>query len=199
MFDNDYENYMRSVLGYPIQNEINTYNGGYGNNNLYFPYRSGNMNVYTNKYEDLYPDIYKVLKPMIYKVCNLQNNRDFSDNTLEKMADEIYNNIESETNVVNINIKTSAEAESSKNSMYTKRDMKISQNSSTTEEKRACCGNPTLKDLIKILILNQLRENNNSRPPRPPHGHHPFPTPYYRELENPEIYNNNYSSNQFYN
>ena len=37
MFDNDYENYMRSVLGYPIQNEINTYNGGYGNNNSYFP------------------------------------------------------------------------------------------------------------------------------------------------------------------
>ena len=202
MFDNDYENYMRSVLGYPIQDEINSYNNAYVNNNSYFPYRSGNMYVTDNKYENLYPDIYKILRPMIHKICNLPNNKSLSNDELEKMADEIYKNIESETNVVNINIKTSSEAESSKSSMYSKRDTKVSQKTSQSEEKRSCCSNPTLKDLIKILILNQLRENNAHRPPRPqmpPHGHYPFHLPNYRELQNSEIYNNNYNSDQFYN
>ena len=55
MFNNEYENYMRSVLGYPITNDISTYNlynnssnqsfdyndsSMYGSSNSYFPYRS---------------------------------------------------------------------------------------------------------------------------------------------------------------
>ena len=60
---------------------------------------------------------------------------------------------------------------------------------------RACCANPLLKDLIKILLLNQLVNNNQNHPPRPPKPPvGPFPPrppfgPYpprqpYREMEN---------------
>lgn len=201
MFDNEYENYMRSILGYPIQNEINTYNNVYGNNNSYFPYRSGNSYTNENRYENLYPDIYRILKPMIKKICNDCNNSDISEDTLEKMSTEIYNNIESEINVVNVNITTTREAENRKNVVSSRNNMKVSQNQSKDEPLRTCCGNPTLKDLIKILILNQLLENNSNRPPMPPRPHfQPFfmQGQPYRELESPAIYNSNYNSNQSY-
>lgn len=201
MFNNDYENYMRSVLGYPIQNEMNTYNNVYGNNNSCFPYRSGSTYVTENRYENLYPDIYRILKPMIKKICASSGNGDISNDSLENMATEIYNNIESEINVVNVNITTTKEAENTKASVNYRNNTKGSQTQSKTEETRTCCGNPTLRDLIKILILNQLLENNNNRPPRPPRP--PFQPFFmqqqpYRELESPAIYNSNYSSNQSY-
>lgn len=199
MYNNDYENYMRSVLGYPIQNEMNTYNNVYNDNNAYFPYRSGINNANDKKYESLYPEIYNILKPMIRKICSNPSYGDISNDTIEIMANEIYTNVESDINVINVNINTTPEAGKSGNA--TRRDMKVTQSQSKTEEARACCGNPTLKDLIKILILNQLLENNSNRPPRPPR---PQFQPFfmqgqpYRELENPAIYNSNYNSNQSY-
>lgn len=177
MYNNEYEDYMRSVLGYPIQNQQTTYNNIYENNNSYFPYRSSN-NVDSNKYESLYPEIYRTLKPMIKNACNNLGFREISNDTLEIMANEIYTNVESNINVVNVNVNTK-EAD-------TRKDMKITK--VPDDEKRACCGNPTLKDLIKIMLLNQLINNNQNRPPRPPHS--PMPRPPYREFENPSIYNN---------
>lgn len=197
MYNNDYEDYMRSVLGYPIQSEMNTYNNVYGNNNSYFPYRSGINNTNENRYESLYPEIYKILKPMVRKVCDNPKYGNISNDTIEIMANEIYTNVESDINVVNVNINTQ-EAESSGN--LSRKEMNISQNDNKNDETRKCCGNPTLKDLIKIMIIKQLLENNNNRPPIGPRP--PFPRPPHRTLENPEIYNNNYNANhqfQYYN
>ena len=54
----------------------------YSSSNSYFPYRSDNI-VYndTSKYEELYPEIYKILKPMISKVCDTPSRNDFSSET----------------------------------------------------------------------------------------------------------------------
>ena len=105
------------------------------------------------------------------------------------MANEIYSNVESDIDVINVNINTK-EAETS--GKMARKDMNIKQNQAKDETSRACCGNPTLKDLIKIMIIKQLIENNKNRPPIRP----PFPRPPYRELENPAIYNNEYRVNQ---
>ncbi|MBP3502905.1 MAG: hypothetical protein J6K42_05490 [Clostridia bacterium] len=193
MYNNEYEDYMRSILGYPIQNEMNTYR----DNNLFFPYRSGIAYTNENNYESLYPEIYKILKPMVRKVCNNPRYGSISNDTLEIMANEIYNNIESDIDVINVNINTK-EAETSGNLART--DMKVSQSKIKDEESRICCGNPTLKDLIKIMIIKQLIENNGNRPPIRPRPQ--FPMPPHRELENPAIYNSDYTANQpfqFYN
>lgn len=197
MFNNDYEYYMKSILGYPMQNEMNTYNNVYGNSSSFFPYRSGITYTNENNYENLYPEIYKILKPMVRKVCDNPRYGSISNDTLEIMANEIYNNIESDIDVINVNINTK-EAEQSGN--LARKDMKVSQSQTKDEESRNCCGNPTLKDLIKIMIIKQLIENNVNRPPIRPRP--PFPKPPYRELENPAIYNSEYSANQsfqFYN
>lgn len=199
MYENDYEEYMRSILGYPNNN--NTYHQPTS-----FPYRNTINEI---NYDDLYPDIYKILKPMIKKICDNPNYRSITNETLEAMTTEIYNNIESDINLVNINITTSPnsseltrEAEKSKNINNNTRNTvnanKMS-SSSNKEETRQCCGNPTLRDLIKILILNQLLNNNANRPPRPPVPPRPPIMPYppfrdtsynYRELENPAYYGN---------
>lgn len=198
MYNNDYENYMRSVLGYPIQNEMNTYD--VYSSNSYFPYRYDTTNYdNTRKYEELYPDIYRILKPMIKKVCERQNYNEVSGDILDNMTNEIYSNIEQDIDVVNVNVTTTREAE--KQESIQRKDFKVSQKDVKDEQTRAqCCKNPTLKDLIRILIIQQLLENNKHRPPRPPFGFRPPfpPRPPYRELENPSIYSNNYSSDQSY-
>lgn len=192
MYNNEYEDYMRSILGYPIQNEMNTYNNVYGNSASFFPYRSGVTYANENNYESLYPEIYKILKPMVRKICDNTRYESISNDTLEIMANEIYSNVESDIDVINVNINTK-EAETSGN--FARKDMSVRQNKTKDENSRNCCGNPTLKDLIKIMIIKQLIENNKNRPPiRPPRP--PFPRPPYRELENPAIYNNEYRVNQ---
>ena len=42
MFNNEYENYMRSVLGYPISNDISTYNLYNNSSNQSFDYNMVN-------------------------------------------------------------------------------------------------------------------------------------------------------------
>ena len=83
MYNNEYEEYMRSILGYPISNEMNTYNTVYENTNTFFPYRSGTNYTNENGYENLYPEIYKILKPMVTKICDNTRYESFSNDALE--------------------------------------------------------------------------------------------------------------------
>lgn len=216
MYENEYENYMRSVLGYSANNTYNVNS---------FPYKSTN-NIKDN-YEHLYPDIYKVLKPMVKKVCGNVRSMDISTEVIEDMANEIYNNIESDTmDVRNMTAETEnstkgneagvigksdyghrgssdASSKMGNTASYNQRgnsntmgDYKSNNttNKNTDELTRGCCGNPTLKDLIKILIITQLISNNQNRPQRPMPPPYPQcpPRPNYREFENSSFYNNNF-------
>lgn len=115
MYYQNYEDYMRAVLGYPID-ASNTYSRYNPSNYLQF----NNMNLAVqdmprenfymtinekeNDFLELYPDIYKIVNPMVCKIC--ENNRvPVTRELVQKMTDEIYNNLEeTETpTVVNVN------------------------------------------------------------------------------------------------
>lgn len=150
MYENDYEIYMRNVLGYSSS----------GGNN--FPYmaqgnqygNSFNMGYNNEKsnYEQMYPDIYKILKPMVSKVCNNVRSGEVTEPILDDMVEDIYKNIEHDEY-----------RGGEKNSTMSGKGEKIPQ--------RQSCNNPILKDLIKIMLITEIIKNCNQRPPMPP----PYP------------------------
>ena len=179
MYYNDYEDYMRSVLGYNSANS-NMYNQEY-----YMPNRMQcNMGTYQNmnscsqmqdNMEELYPDIYKIVNPIVCKVCQ-NNTKPITNDLLEQMVSEVYSNINADDiNIVNINIETGDVV--TNNRTIDSKEQKISKEqreNRTSEEKRnRRPNNPLLRDLIKILLLNSLI--GGPRPgPRPPYRP-PFP------------------------
>ncbi len=80
MYNRDYEEYMKSVLGYKPANEIynNTYNVGY--------------NRFPSEYTHLYPEIYNKLNPIISRMCEM-NSKPINETTLNEMIDAIIANV----------------------------------------------------------------------------------------------------------
>lgn len=206
MYYQNYEDYMRSILGYPIQNNIN-YNDTYNNTDIRYEYLT-NVPRYSNEILDLYPEIYKIINPMVCKICEA-NSKPITRELVEQMTDEIYLNIESDTTiedeVINVRVnlpqaklESNENRQSQKNSQNTNNstsrrirdnrqenrnnnrveepvsDKSLSQNRENRQIRRR---NNTLRDLIKILILNQLlgRGRPPHRPPRPNPPRSPFP------------------------
>ena len=168
---NEYEDYMQS--NYPMNNTYDVYN----QYNPYFPYRA-RSNFNNSKYEVLYPEIYRKLKPFVEDACNKSRNSEVSNDLLEVMSSDIYSKVSQDGDVVNSNI-TTKEAEGSTGSA--KKDFRVAENQNDV---RGCCNNPMLKDLIKILLIQQLLKNNNPRPPfpKPPYTPNP-PRPPYRAID----------------
>lgn len=182
MYYNDYEDYMRSVLGY---------NGSsmrpYDTNNYMQSRNQGMMPTYQSEFsnvqlqdniEDLYPDIYKIIFPMVCKVCQ-NNTRPITNELVEQMTMEVYNNIEADDiNIININVGTRDVSSKEQSSNERGTDVKSSQdkmeNRQTEESRQRRPNNPLLRDLIRILILNRLL--GGFRPGRPPFRP-PFPRP----------------------
>lgn len=154
MYYQNYEDYMRTVLGYPNNNPINP---TYGNEYYYQPTNENS--------EDMYPEIYKILNPMVIKCCMKNNNKPITSNLIDEMSEEIYRNIESE-----IDIKF--EMESKPKSELRNGDV-VNPNAKT-EQKETRQRNYLMQDLIRILILNYLF---NRRPNISPPGRPPFPPP----------------------
>ena len=117
MYYKNYEDYMRAVLGYPIerQNTYSNYSNNYlqaNNTNLVTQYMQAE-NSYTiannkryneNDFLNFYPEIYKIVNPMVCKICE-NNNKPITKELIQKMTDEVYNNLEETeiTTVVNVN------------------------------------------------------------------------------------------------
>ena len=172
MYYQNYEDYMRSVLGYPIERE-NTYETMQYVN---VPYETMTPSYpttarYSSEIMELYPEIYKVVNPMVCKLCDA-NTKPITAELLDQMTDEIYLNLETEPEidtVVNVRVNTAEVKEEAS---------KMANRSSNT--------NNTLRDLIRILILNRLlggfpghRPPRPPMPPRPPRP--PMRPPYPRE------------------
>lgn len=167
---NEYENYMRSILGYPsYQDEIA---------NTYFPYRNSEEASCEPMYDNMYPEIYKMLKPMIKKACDTRAAGQITQDLVECITDEIYKNIEPEIDVINVNVTTEndySRANGQVRSGNNNTNIANVTKDSHINENRTCCSNPTLRDLIKILLLNQMIGN---KPPRPNRPRPPFPPEY---------------------
>lgn len=202
MYFQSYEDYIRTILGYPVQNEMsyNTYP------NCSYEYIE--QPRYSSEIMDLYPDIYKIINPMVCKICEA-NSKPITRELVEQMTDEIYLNIENDTTIeedvvnVRVNLPPTKSENSSNNRQGRTRDLN-NENSSSKKIRdnrqgngnnvndlnkvgdsqnriiRPFRRNNTLRDLIKILILNQLLGGgrpHRPNPPRPPFPGNPGPRP----------------------
>ena len=179
MYDNQYEEYIRSVLGYPTtanMNQNQMYQNEYPN--------TSQINM-RNDLEDFYPEIYKIIYPMVQKACdgNMGAN---SKEEIEQMTDEIYSAIE-DNNQINVNINlgntvstTNTNRTQHRNELSKEEAQKKNSENQEVEnrnikgESRISPRNNNLRDLIKILLIRELlRRRHNHFPPRPPHNPRP--------------------------
>lgn len=213
MYYQNYEDYIRSILGYPVSTSSNTYqNNTYNYSNYNYEPMANNIPRYNSEILELYPEIYKIVNPMVCKICEA-NSKPITRELIEQMTDEIYLNIECdnpEEDAVNVRVTLPKEASSENKRKDTSKEVRttgtnsspniakssnsVSSRSSQSQvryeernsnipQNRQFRRNNTLRDLIKILILNQLLGINRPphrpgmpRPPypgRPPHSPRP--------------------------
>lgn len=191
MYYQNYENYMRAVLGYPRENQ-NTYRINYledlANNTMLYQN--------TKELEDCYPEIYKILNPVVCEVCD-RCNMPITRNVVDNMVEEIYQKIDFNNEIaININIDNRISEKEIENRTNNMKPNMIRNNISNeqarksldTENRQRRPNNPFLKDLIRILILNRLLGGNF--PNRPPHPRPPFPGGPRPPRSEPRDYNN---------
>ena len=150
----NYEEYMRSVLGYSPYVE-NDYTYTDEQEDIYAYSNDAIPNTQVQDVTPFYPEIYKIIYPMVCKVCNVNASRELTKELLEQMINEIYSNVEPEQ-----------EVESSvRNQVPLKngdvRNPNAKEPVAPVKETRQT--NFLLRDLIRILILREW-----GRPNRPP-------------------------------
>ena len=175
MYDQNYEEYMRRVLGYPM----GIYTSDYYSRQEPVLYNQSIQISNAQELEEMYPDIYRMLNPMVCKICE-STNQPVTKELVEKMTEEIYlaMSVEEDT-IINVNVETRKQTESSKQTenKNSKTSPKEVQVRDSREDRNRRPNNFLLRDLIKIMILNQLLGGNRpGGPNRPPHGGRPpFP------------------------
>ena len=198
MYYQNYEDYMRSVLGYPIVENQDTYQRNIieETQNYILP------NQNTKELEECYPEIYKLLNPIVCEVCN-KCTVPVTREILENMVEEVYQKVENNNEIL-VNIQIENRNQNSEIENRTNNNVRINSNRNSAnqafsnqtmqrntqiENRQRRPNNPLLRDLIRILILNQLLGGNfPNRPPRPrpPYPRPPFPgepRPPYRDYE----------------
>ena len=89
MNNESYDDYIRSILGYPAANN----NNNNINNDIYERNDFNDSIAGDAELESCYPEIYKFVYPMVRKRCTTTTGRVRSED-VESMTDEIYNAIE---------------------------------------------------------------------------------------------------------
>lgn len=187
MYYQNYEDYMRQVLGYPLENpniyETYDYKNNQITENTYFS-NQYTANLTENEIQALYPNSYNVIYPVVCRVCEA-NTAPISRETVERLTDEVYNLVESNRSVVNINVETKKNENwqtttNSRREAISKSEIKTDKRTPIKNENRDGLNqvretrqnNQLLRDLIRILILQRLFGDGNRppypRPPRPP-------------------------------
>lgn len=156
MYYQNYEDYMRSVLGYG-NSELNyTYDDNY-----YYP-RVEELNVDNSELESMYPDVYRIINPTVEDVCSRNRDKQMTEDLLKSMVDEVYTTIEKNPSI-NIDVQVRTELKNG--------DVR-NPNAKETRQR-----NFLLSDLIRILILRNLIGNRPPRPPMRPPMRPPYPGP----------------------
>ena len=175
MYYQNYEDYMRQVLGYPI-NDPNIYETyDYRNENTYLSNQVQN-NLTEAEIKALYPDSYNVIYPLVCRACET-NNEPISKSVVDKMTDDVYKLVERNETVVNIKIETqNRESNQVSARQETKRELTPKRTPIKNESRETRQTNtPLLRDLIKILILQRLLGRGVIAPPRTIPPRPPFP------------------------
>ena len=182
MYNETYEEYIRSILGYPTYVSNNDFNNNI--NNSYTSYTSQNSNFNNAMLEECYPEIYKIVYPMVNKACSNITGQVTRDN-IEEMTEEIYRAIETDNEIeLNINLRNEVTSKENRNKAETinsKKNLETIKSVNAEPEENRSFRNRNLRDLIKILIIRELLRRPNNRPgfpppPRPiPPNRPPFP------------------------
>ncbi len=170
MYYQNYEDYMRQVLGYPINDpniyETYDYRNDYRNSQTYedtYPYRNQLVNdtILTNMSDDevkhCYPEIYHLVYPMVCRVCDA-NTQPITRDLIEKMTDEVYNSIENTSTVVNIRVDTSSMEENKTNRASTSPTSNF-----TTTNERMVSSSSMPKSEVRTARTPLKEESRNSR------------------------------------
>ena len=178
MYNETYDDYIRSILGYPPARGYEDNYQDYRNQNMSMNYNmASNMNTNSmNSTSDMdlescYPEIYKIVYPMVCKKCDSVR-MPVTNDDIQNMTDEIYFALEGRTEVqLNINLGNEVRSSETSNTNVAKTvdkkpDGKISEASSQNRETRQF--NRGLRDLIQILLIRELlRRRRRRRPPMP--------------------------------
>lgn len=152
----NYEDYMRSILGYPVNNPNTYYNDTAQD---YMPQQVAGT---IEENPEWYPEIYKVIYPMVRKACDDNQNAEITEDLIENMTNVIYTNIEVGDVEVSGNQSQTLQQEL-KNGDVPNPRAKMQQPRETRQLRQ---NNPLLRDLIRILILREFFDRR--RPNRPP-------------------------------
>lgn len=156
----EYEDYMRSVLGYN-QMPNNIYANSYDNYYYDTEYLNNrNSSVDTNVIESMYPEIYRIVYPMVCKLCMQNSQREITRDLVDSMTEEIYLNVEPDERQNSI---VSSTRQVLKNGDVRNPNAKEIEVTGETRQ-----GNFFLRDLIRILILREFLRRRHHRPPMPP-------------------------------
>ena len=193
MYYQNYEDYMRNVLGYdPNPTPSCTYNMP---ENAYVmqasvtaPYQMvepmRNQEI-VDDLESMYPEIYRLVNPMVCKACEM-NTRPITKQVVEEMTDAIFAAIEVDE-TINIEVKKESTSTVKKETREVNKNVRPqtkevretkTPKEETRTETRQRPNNYLLRDIIKILILNNLLNRpGGGRPPFPPRPPMPGPGP----------------------
>ena len=158
----NYDDYMRSVLGYsPYAGDDYTYTNE--QEDIYNYPDEATLSQTTQDLTSFYPEIYKIIYPMVCKVCNINLNREFTNELLEQMTDEIYRNVEPEQEI-NAPKRVTPQL---KNGDVINPNAKEPKTETRGETRQT---NFLLRDLIRILLLREWGRPTRPfvRPPFPP-------------------------------
>ena len=198
MYYQNYEDYMRQVLGYPSSDpniyETYDYTANRASENTYYSNQLSTT-LTENEIQSLYPDCYNTIYPIVCRVCEA-NTEPITRESVERLTNEVYNLVESNGTVVNVRVETQKNdnresSSSSKSRSEIKTDNNTSKRTHINSENREMStpkqetrqSNFLLRDLIRILILQRLfgggHRPHRPRPSRPPFpggpGRPPFP------------------------
>ena len=182
MYYQNYEDYMRSVLGYP-RDAQDTYQMNYYNDEINRNYMEG-MYQDTKDIEDLYPDIFKAINPYVVDICS-RCNCPVTRDILEDMVEEVYQKVENNNEVmVNINIVNdsaiiSREEENrsaTQNTSNTANSQNNQISSTRTNYSRSNIQNNSSESLKRGMEGTENRENRETRQRRPHNN------PFLRDL-----------------
>ena len=149
---------------------------------------NNNINVSNNitKIKKMYPDIYVILNPMVEKTIQENKDKEITEEVLNVMTNKIYDSVEEDMSVNTRSVSNNNQLQENRNRSLNQTSQVSAQVTTSNLTKNAIrrIGNPTLRDLIKILLINKILENlsGNNRPEgpenRPPMR--PIPRPDYR-------------------
>ena len=150
-----YQNdYMRDFFYYN-QSPNQNMNMNYG----YMPNNNMMRNNNNNNIENLYPNIYRILRPVVRKVVSGSNYQYLTEEVVSNMVDTVYNIVEGDRNTRTTEVNAEP-AETRRSSVTSNTTQTQTSTQSRTNHSNNTEYNNLLKDLIRILVLQEILNRN---------------------------------------